>query len=199
MWLWARSETGRTGWTNIPGATSSSYTPTLADEDFFLRATVTYTDRRGGKSAEAVTDGPVPSANRRPRFPSTETGQRTIAGEHEGGHVNIGDRRSTAEDPEDARLTYTLTGPDAAAFTIVTSSGQLRTSEALDFETKSSYSVTVEVHDGRDGYGQHFYCGGRHAGGYDHRRECGRARDDNARHGHRDNSGPRRGDGDAGR
>ena len=50
-------------------------------------------------------------------------------------------------------LTYTLTGTDAAAFTIVTSTGQLRTSEALDFETKSSYSFTLEVHDGRDGSG----------------------------------------------
>ena len=78
MWQWARSENGRTGWTNISGAASSSYTPTVADEDFYLRATVTYTDRRGGKSAEAVTDGPVPSANRRPRFPSAETGERTV-------------------------------------------------------------------------------------------------------------------------
>ena len=90
IWQWARSENGRTGWTNISGATSSSYTPTVADEDFFLRATVTYTDRRGaGKSAEAVTDDPVPSANRRPRFPSTETGQRTVAENARAG-ANIG-------------------------------------------------------------------------------------------------------------
>ena len=96
IWQWARSENGRTGWTNISGAASSSYTPTVADEDFFLRATVTYTDRRGaGKSAEAVTDGPVPSENRRPRFPSTETGRRTVPENSQGGreHRRSGGRR----------------------------------------------------------------------------------------------------------
>ena len=151
MWQWARSENGRTGWTNISGAASSSYTPTVADEDFYLRATVTYTDRRGGKSAEAVTDGAVPSANRRPRFPSTETGERTVP-ENTRRNVNVG-APVAAVDPENDSLTYTLTGPDAAAFTIVTRIGQIRASEDLDFETKSSYSFTVEVHDGRDGSG----------------------------------------------
>ena len=151
MWQWARSENGRTGWTNISGAKSSSYTPTVADEDFYLRATVTYTDRRGGKSAEAVTDGAVPSENRRPRFPSTETGERTVP-ENTRRNVNVGDPVA-AVDPENDSLTYTLSGPDAAAFTIVSRTGQLRTSEALDFETKPSYSFTIEVHDGRDGSG----------------------------------------------
>ena len=71
VWQWARSENGRTGWTNISGAASSSYTPTVADEDFFLRATVTYTDRRGaGKSAEAHhRRRRVPSENRSPVLP----------------------------------------------------------------------------------------------------------------------------------
>ncbi len=152
IWQWARSENGRTGWTNISGATSSSYTPTVADEDFFLRATVTYTDRRGaGKSAEAVTDDPVPSENRRPRFPSTETGERTVPENSRTG-ANIG-APVAADDPENDSLTYTLTGPDAAAFTIVTSTGQIRVKDNLDFETKPSYSLTIEVHDGRDGSG----------------------------------------------
>ena len=71
MWQWARSENGRTGWTNISGETDATHTPTEADEDFYLRASVTYADRRGGgKSAEAVTSGPVPSENRRPLFPT---------------------------------------------------------------------------------------------------------------------------------
>ena len=150
-WQWARSEDGRNGWSPISGATNNSYTPVESDEDFYLRARVEYTDRRGaGKSAEAVT-GPVPSANRRPLFPSTETGQRTVAENTRAGQ-NIG-APVAAEDPERDRLTYSLTGADAAAFTIVTSTGQLRTKDPLDFETKSSYSVTVEVHDGKDGTG----------------------------------------------
>ena len=152
MWQWARSENGRTGWTNISGETLSNYTPTEADEDFYLRASVTYADGRGGgKSAEAVTSAPVPSENRRPLFPTTEDGQRTVAENTRAG-VNIG-APVAAVDPENDRLTYALSGTDAGAFTINTSTGQLRTKEALDFETTSTYSVTVEVHDGRDGSG----------------------------------------------
>ena len=45
-------------------------------------------------------------------------------------------------------LTYELGGTDAASFDIVASSGQLQTKAALDYETKSSYSVTVTVYDG---------------------------------------------------
>ena len=150
-WQWWRSQDGRTGWSPIFMANSSTYTPSVNDENFYLRATVEYTDRRGGgKRAEAIT-GPVPSENRRPLFPSTETGQRSVDENTRAG-ANIG-AAVAAEDPERDRLTYSLTGPDAAAFTIVTSTGQLRVKDALDFETKSSYSVTVNVHDGKDGTG----------------------------------------------
>ena len=57
-----------------------------------------------------------------------------------------------AVDPENDRLVYTLTGTDADAFTI-SDAGQIKVKDALDFETKESYSVTVNVHDGRDGSG----------------------------------------------
>ncbi len=150
-WQWWRSQDGRTGWSPISGATNNSYTPTVADEDSYLRATVEYTDRRGGgKRAEAITN-PVPSENRRPLFPSSETGQRMV-NENSRAGANIG-APVAAEDPERDRLTYSLTGADAAAFTIVQSTGQVRVKDALDFETKSSYSVIVEVHDGKDGTG----------------------------------------------
>ena len=152
MWQWARSENGRDGWTNT-GGTTSSYTTTLADADFFLRARVTYTDRRGdGKTAEAKTTERVFGENQRPTFPSTESGERTVE-ENTGAGVSVGDPVA-AEDMDDDRLTYSLSGTDAAAFSIVTTTGQLRTKEPLDFETKPSYSVTVEVHDGLDGLGQ---------------------------------------------
>ena len=154
-WQWARSENGRTGWTNISGATSSSYTPVDADGDFFLRARVEYTDRRGvGKIADAFTTNRTPRENKRPTFPSTETGARTVEENTRAG-VSIGDPVA-AEDPDDDRLTYSLSGTDAAAFTIVENTGQLRTMEPLNFETKPSYSVTVEVHDGRDRSGNTF-------------------------------------------
>ena len=151
-WQWARSGDGRTNWINIAGETSGSYTPTEDDEDFYLRARVEYTDNRGsGKSAEGVTTGPVPSENRRPAFPDTETGERTVSENTRAG-VNVG-APVAAVDPERNRLTYSLTGTDADAFTIVERTGQIRVKDALDYETKDSYSVTVNVHDGRDGAG----------------------------------------------
>ena len=48
-------------------------------------------------------------------------------------------------------LTYTLSGADAASFYIDADTGQLTTVEALDFETKASYSVTVTADDGNGG------------------------------------------------
>ncbi|MYD17775.1 MAG: hypothetical protein F4W99_11635 [Chloroflexi bacterium] len=153
-WQWSRSQDGRSGWSPATGsgATTNRYTPTVSDEDSYLRAVVEYTDRRGGgKRAEAITN-PVPSENRRPLFPSSETGQRTVDENSRAG-TNVG-APVAAEDPENDRLTYTLTGADAASFTI-TGSGQIRVGSGatLDFETKSSYRVTVEVHDGKDGAG----------------------------------------------
>ena len=151
-WQWARSQDGQTGWSNISGTTSSSYTTTQADAEFFLRATVTYADRRGdGKSADAITSQRVLGENQPPTFPSTEDGQRTIA-ENTPASANIG-APVAADDPENDALTYSLTGTDAAAFTIVETTGQLRVKDALDFETKARYSVTVEVHDRLDSVG----------------------------------------------
>ena len=150
-WQWARSEDGRTGWFNIGGPTSSSYTTVPADADFYLRARASYTDNRGdGKNAAAVTALRVFGENQRPTFPSTENGQRTVPENRAG--VDIGSPVA-AEDPEDDSLTYSLTGADAAAFSVVSSTGQLRTSGALDFEMQSSYSFTIDVHDGQDALG----------------------------------------------
>ena len=154
-WQWARSENGRTGWTNISGATSSSYTPVDADGDFFLRARVEYTDRRGvGKIADAFTTNRTPRENKRPTFPSTETGARTVEENTRAG-VSIGDPVA-AEDPDDDRLVVLAERARTRRRSPSSkNTGQLRTMEPLNFETKDSYSVTVEVHDGRDRLGQY--------------------------------------------
>ena len=155
-WSWARSRDGRTGWTPIPNTTSStissSYTTVLADAGFFLRAAVNYTDNRGGgKRAEGITSLRVFGENQQPIFPATEDGARTVP-ENSSPGANIGDPVA-AQDPENDPLTYSLSGPDAASFSIVAGSGQLRVKEALDFESKSNYQVTVDVHDRKDGLG----------------------------------------------
>ena len=46
-----------------------------------------------------------------------------------------------------AAVTYTLGGTDAASFAIVSATGQLQTSAALDYETKSRYEVIVTATD----------------------------------------------------
>ena len=52
---WERSA-GRSAWTDIVGATASSYTPTSAETGHFLRVTATYTDGHGsGKTVTART------------------------------------------------------------------------------------------------------------------------------------------------
>ena len=59
-WQWASSSNGTTGWTNILGTTSATYTVVDANVGNFLRASVNYDDAAGtGKSAEAVTSAAV--------------------------------------------------------------------------------------------------------------------------------------------
>ena len=55
-----------------------------------------------------------------------------------------------ATDPETDTIAYTLGGDDAASFTIDGATGQLKTWDPLDYEFKSSYSVTVSASDGKD-------------------------------------------------
>ena len=121
--------------------------------DNYLRVTASYTDGEGsGKSAQAVSDNAVqaaPLSNNAPVFSgdsaNREIAENTAAGENIGSPVV-----ATDDDDDDASLTYSLGGTDAKSFDIVASSGQLRTKDALDYEAKSSYSVTVTATDPSD-------------------------------------------------
>ena len=70
--------------------------------------------------------------------------------------ADIGDpvvamKATAAEDTSADTLTYDLlSGADAASFDIESTTGQLKTKAALDYETKASYMVTVTVTDGKD-------------------------------------------------
>ena len=66
--------------------------------------------------------------------------ENTAAGENVGAPV-------AATDNNDDTLTYALDGTDAANFDIDPLTGQLMTKEALDYETKDSYEVTVTATD----------------------------------------------------
>ena len=91
----------------------------------------------------------VRNVNEAPNFTDGSSATRTIA-ENTASGTNIG-APVAATDPENDTLTYSLSGTDASSFSIVSTSGQLQTNVALDYETKASYSVTVSVSDGKGG------------------------------------------------
>ena len=119
-----------------------------------LRAVVaSYQDRRGsGKLAEsepttAVTMDPI--ANAPPRFlgPGPQFVPEGPAGQNVGDPPEVSDR-------EDDTLTFGLTGSDAGYFEIDASTGQIRTTQALDFETREetltlTLYIVVTLHDGK--------------------------------------------------
>ena len=84
--------------------------------------------------------------NNPPVFTEGDSTTRTIA-ENTAASTNIG-TAITATDTDNDRLTYTLSGTDAASFDIDHTNGQLKTKVALDYETKNTYTVTVIVSDG---------------------------------------------------
>ena len=176
-WAWERSTSRTPGWTPVSGATSASYTTVAADVNHYLRATASYDDGAGdGKSASAVSANPVRAlapGNNDPSFPPA-TDTRTVD-ENERAGSNVGapfvatDTRTVDEnepagsnvgapfvatDADYDRLSYFLSGTDAAAFEINPSSGQLRTRTVLDYETKQSYQVDVTATDPSGGFGE---------------------------------------------
>ena len=88
--------------------------------------------------------------NSEPVFTDGESTTRSVA-ENTGAGVEIGNAVSATDADSDDTLTYSLGGTDASSFSIDMSSGQLKTSTALDYETKTSYSVTISVSDGNEG------------------------------------------------
>ena len=107
--------------------------------------TVKADDNNGGTATIDVTIT-VADVNEPPEFDSAtaarEVPENTEAGENIGAPV-------TAADPDTGDTpAYTLGGTDAAFFDIDASTGQLRTQAALDYETRSSYTVTVTASDG---------------------------------------------------
>ena len=107
--------------------------------------TVKADDNNGGTATIDVTIT-VADVDEPPEFDSAtaarEVPENTEAGENIGAPV-------TATDPDAGDTpAYTLGGTDAAFFDIDASTGQLRTQAALDYETRSSYTVTVTASDG---------------------------------------------------
>ena len=107
--------------------------------------TVNVSDSNGGSASIAVTI----IRNYAPVFTNASSTTHSIA-ENTASSTNIG-TPFTATDADGDTLTYSLGGTDAASFGIDSSTGQLQTNAALDYETKSSNSITITADDGKDG------------------------------------------------
>ena len=127
---------------------------TKADLDYetknaYTDLAVRATDSTGLTGSTRVTINVTDGGNRAPVFTDGDSTTRSIA-ENTASGENIGNAFA-ATDADNDTLTYSLSGTDAAAFSIVSTTGQLQTNADLDYETKSSYSVTVSVSDGNGG------------------------------------------------
>ena len=161
-WQWARSTSRSSGWTDISGATSSTYQPVFDDIGYYLRVTVTYNDPHGtDKTLRAISDQSVirnRGSNSPPKFPSSETGQRTIP-ENSGVGTRVthpvpGENAAVvAEDEDDDQLIYSLSGlsgDDSDKYEI-SESGQITAAlgAVIDYEDSAgpSHFLTVTATD----------------------------------------------------
>ena len=143
-WQWARSE-DRTTWTAIEGATSPRRSPAPEDEDLYLRATVTYSDKFGtGKTASATSARRVEArtlSNAAPGFVDRRGDEVTTVTlsvrENTAVGRPIGRRVSATDEDEDLLFYELLDTPDledddgVARFTIDSASGQVRVGKLL--------------------------------------------------------------------
>ena len=124
--------------------TQTNYTVEVKAEDPFGLSDVVVVIITVTNVDEAPVLGLVPG-NTAPKFAASaytrEVAENTVAG------MRIGDP-VTATDNEGNVLTYSMSGADAASLTIGRTSGQIRTKDALDYETEpNTYTVTVTAAD----------------------------------------------------
>ena len=153
-WFWERSR-NRSTWVISKSISNASVTSSYLVEDreldHYLRARVSYTDGFGVDqsasliSVQQVEPAPV-GPNEAPQFPGTETGERSVD-ENTPAGTDIG-LPVTATDADGDTLTYSLDAPSLATFDIVSTTGQLQTKAALNYESGTpSHTVGVTATD----------------------------------------------------
>ena len=114
-------------------------TPMIGSDDALYVTTSNYWATPGVDQILRVTPQVAPA------FPSAVV---TIWSAAEKADVSTVVARVAAEDRNHETLTYSLGGADAASFNLAdTGLGELRVNEPFDYETRSSYSVTVTATD----------------------------------------------------
>ena len=112
--------------------------------------TQTYTIQVSRAASVPVDDGSGVNQNPTPSFVEGSQTTRWVT-ENTPGGTNIGEP-ILATDATSNQLSYALLGTDTASFDIDSTSAQLLTNGPLDFESKSSYRVSVGVSNSRGGH-----------------------------------------------
>jgi hypothetical protein len=108
--------------------------------------TVDVSDRKGGSDSIDVTIS-VTNVNEAPTF-ATTTATRSVA-ENTATNQNIGAAFTATDVDSGTTITYSIpTRGDATAFSIDSSTGQLKTKNALNYENDNAYTVVVTASDG---------------------------------------------------
>ena len=162
QWIRVDSD-GSSNATDIPGATATStYVLVSADEGKKIKVEVAFADDADNDegpltSAAYPATGTVAATSTAPVFDDGANTAREFAesvGEYSEGSTprDIGAAVS-ATDADMDTLEYSLEGTDAGRFSIVPGSGQITTKvgENYDYETSTSYAVTVKAVDGNGG------------------------------------------------
>ena len=163
-WQWSRSNTKGGDYSNIDGATSTSYTPVTGDVGKYLRATASYTDGEvSDKTAQMVSYRLVraePSNNGTPAFPAPEdiSGGYGCTGSAPDRGVCLYVKRNSpigaeiyqpvrADDPDGDEVRYSLESDDTEFFDIVASTGYLLTKQLFMEADDTPFTITIKAAD----------------------------------------------------
>ena len=128
----------------IGGGTGPVYTPSADDATFYIYALASYTDDQAATANDTASGKPTrvvqiaDPANTAPKFPDqdlvtagdqSDTAMRSVAENADGAEVG---RPVPATDGD--LLLYSLSGDDADMFSVVKTSGQIKTATKLDYE-----------------------------------------------------------------
>ena len=138
----AGSTGGFTSWSHDGDGTSTVITGLTDGTSYEVQVRAQNSEGPGDWSASGI--GTTTRANHSPAFPGLIT-SRSVA-EGQPASAAVGGPVSAADPDQGDTLTYTLSGPDEASFTIG-SNGQISTAVVLDYETKSFHGVVVTATD----------------------------------------------------
>ena len=156
-WLWSVPKVNRPEFDNDdhwqPAAVptnAAAYTAAAGDEGKVLRVKAIYTDGEGADKDEYKLSyhavRPAPSANNAPTFSATGDYTRSIPEDAAVGTIVGAPVTATDANEDDAgKLTYDLSGADAASFNIDKMTGQITVAAALDHERSAGATYTVAV------------------------------------------------------